>query len=214
MLLQFERSDTLGEMSNAHDDATILFYRREAQKYAARREALANPRLDAFLARLAPGAEVLELGCGGGHDAQIMLNRGFLVTPTDGSPELARQAELRLGRPVQVMRFDELTAESRYDAVWANGCLLHVPESELAGVLSRVNRALTAGGVFYSSFKAGNGGGRDALGRYYNFPNRSVLEAAFHSAGDWSELAIEESEGGGYDGVARVWFHVLAARAG
>jgi hypothetical protein len=35
---------------------------------------------------------------------------GFDVDPTDGTPEIARKAEERLGRSVRVMRFDELDA--------------------------------------------------------------------------------------------------------
>jgi hypothetical protein len=48
-------------------------------------------RLDDFLSMLPPGAAVLELGCG--QDSEYMLSRGFRVTPTDGSAELAGKAE-------------------------------------------------------------------------------------------------------------------------
>jgi hypothetical protein len=56
-----------------------------------------------------------------------MLQRGFDVHPTDGVPEMARKAEIRLGRRVRVMRFDELDSSEEYDAVWASASLLHVP---------------------------------------------------------------------------------------
>jgi len=166
--------------------------------------------MDAFLARLRPGAGVLELGCGGGQDASLMLAAGFDVTPTDGSPGLAAEAEKRLGRPVRLMRFEELDAVAAYDAVWASACLLHVPEDALAGVLGSIRRALKPGGLFFASFKSGDGGDRDSLGRYYNFPSRTTLEAAYAAAGPWSEIVIDEGEGGGYDGVARTWLFVVA----
>lgn len=199
-------------MSRAHDDDTLAFYNREAAAYAGRRQATRNARLDEFLSRLNRGATILELGCGGGQDAEVMLSSGYNVEPTDGSAALAAEAEQRLGRPVKVMLFDQLEAEDRYDAVWASACLLHVPEQALPEVLSRVWRALVAGGVFFASFKSGNGGDRDALGRYYNFVDKKGLEDAYQAAGKWSELRIEEALGGGYDGVPRTWLFCLARK--
>src|SRR5687768_16464593 len=106
--------------------------------------------MDAFLKRLPAGASVLELGCGSGQDSEAMLARGFDVTPTDGSAELARQAEKRLGRPVRVLLFEEVEEKEVYDGVWASACLLHVPRAELAGIIGRINDALKPGGVFYA----------------------------------------------------------------
>jgi len=199
-------------MTSAYDEETLAFYDREAAVYANRPPGGGNARLDAFLGRLKPGASILELGCGGGQDAEVMLAAGFDVTATDGAPRLAAEAERRLGQPVRVMRFEQLDAQERYGAVWANACLLHVPEAALADVLGRIWRALTAGGVFHASFKAGDGGGRDPLGRYNNFVSESALEAAYRLAGPWSELTIEAELGGGYDGVQRVWLACLAVK--
>ena len=67
-------------------------------------------------------------------------------------------------------------------------------------------------GLFFASYKAGAGGDRDSLGRYYNFPSRERLERFYAEAGPWSELTIETGTGGGYDGVPRTTFNVMAAR--
>ena len=200
----------------AHDVETLAFYDREAAAYAARQQTRRNRRIDAFLARLAPNARILELGCGGGQDAKAMLDAGFEVEPTDGSPKLAAQAEQFLGRPVRVMRFDQLEAREIYDGVWAGACLLHVPDDALSGVLARIWRALASGGVFFASFKAGDGEGgrRDDLGRYNNLITRADLVSAYEEAGAWSDLTIEEIPGGGYDGVARTWLVCLAVKTG
>lgn len=194
-----------------HDADTLAFYDREAEIYANRRDQ-AGPHLATFLAALAPGAKILELGCGGGQDAAAMIAAGFDVVPTDGSAGLAREAEKRLGRPVRVMKFEELDETSAYDAVWANACLLHVPEGGLADILGRVHRALKPGGRFYAGFKAGDGGGRDSLGRYYNFPDEARLRAAYAAAGDWGSLELRHGQGGGFDGVMRDWLHVEAVK--
>lgn len=194
-----------------HDDATLAFYNNEAAAYAARKDQAA-PHLAPFLAKLAPGARILELGCGGGQDAEAMIAAGFDVTPTDGSTGLAGQAQARIGRPVRVMRFEELDETEAYDAVWANACLLHVPEAGLADILGRIQRALKPGGRFYAGFKAGDGGARDDLGRYYNFPDEARLRAAYGQAGPWSRLDLTHGKGGGFDGVMRDWLHVEAVK--
>lgn len=196
----------------AHDAQTLAFYDREAANYAVRPKPAHNPRLDTLLAALKPGASILELGCGGGQDSETMIRAGFDVTPTDGSPGLLREAEKRLGRPVKLMRFEELDALAAYDAIWANACLLHVPAEHLGGVLTRIFVALKPGGRFYASYKMGHGGDRDGLGRYYNFPSREELAATYRRAGAWIDVAMEEAPGSGYDGVPRTFLHVTALK--
>jgi SAM-dependent methyltransferase len=202
-------------MSNtqaAHDPETLAFYDREAPKYAARKRAEHNPRLAKFLGLLRPGASILELGCGGGQDAEVMIEAGFAVTPTDGSTGLAKVAEQRLGRPVRILKFEDLDEREAYDAVWAHACLLHVPEERLADVLTRIRTALKPGGRFFASFKAGDGGERDNLGRYYNFPSKASLTETYKQAGPWATFEMEDGAGGGYDGVARTFLFVTATK--
>lgn len=200
-------------MSTAHDEETIAFYDREAAVYAARREARRHPRLDSFIQHVGVGGKVLELGCGGGQDAEIMLDAGLDVTLTDASPGLAAHAERRVGRPVRIMRFDELDESELYHGVWANACLLHVPSAAMPDVLGRIWRALKPSAALYASFKAGTGDDRDQLGRFYNFPTRAALEGFFTASGPWSRLTItDDQNGGGYDGVPRVWLFCSAAK--
>jgi SAM-dependent methyltransferase len=199
--------------NHACDPETLAFYDREAHVYASRTfETRLPPHLLGFLDRLAPGARILELGCGSGRDAQAMIAKGFDVDATDGSSALAKEAEARLERPVRVMLFDELDAISQYDAVWANASLLHVPEPALASVLGRVYRALRSDGIFAASYKAGRGGGRDRLGRYFNYPCREALLAAYAVAGAWSSLELDCGDGGGYDDEPTRWLAVLACK--
>src|SRR5579862_6052285 len=136
------------------DPGTLEFYRRNAESYAAWAKG-PSARLIGFLGLLPEGGSILELGCGAGSHAAEMLARGFMLRATDGSPEMAEIASRRLNHPVATMRFDELTESDAFDGVWASACLLHVPKEDLAGILTRIHRALKTGGVFYASYKAG-----------------------------------------------------------
>lgn len=196
----------------AKDPTTLAFYATEAEAYADRQRGVDDARLDPFLAKLPAGAAILELGCGGGQDSQAMLARGFDVTPTDGSAELAHEAEKRLGRPVRVLLFGDLDEKDSFDGVWANACLLHVPRRDLPGIIERIHAALRPRGVFYASFKAGSREGRDRFQRYYNYPSPEWLREVY-GAFQWDSVEIEADIGSGYDREPTNWLHVTALKA-
>ena len=191
------------------DPNTTAFYAAEAAGYAARGAPPNTRHIERFASLLAPRTAVLELGCGSGRDSAALLAKGLDLTPSDGSPEMAADAQMRLGRPVFVLRFEDLAVEDAYDGVYANACMLHVPRAELPGILLGVHRALRAGGVFYSSFKQGTQEGRDRLGRLYSYPSPDWLAAAFANAG-FPSPEIEQTMGTGYDAEPTAWLHVDA----
>jgi SAM-dependent methyltransferase len=194
------------------DEATLQFYRGNAEAYAKRTFTSRQARLTAFLALLAPGASILELGCGAGGDTAEMLARGFNVRATDGSPEMASVASRCLGRPVETLLFHDLDEVEAYDAVRANACLLHVPRHQLADVIALIWRALKPAGYFYASFKEGDGDGRDTLNRYYNYPSPEWLRATYPKAGRWSSLSIESGEVIGFDDKMASMLFVVAQK--
>jgi SAM-dependent methyltransferase len=189
------------------DDGTLQFYRDNARSYADWAKA-PSTRLVRFLALLPAGGSILELGCGAGNHSAEMIKAGFVVRPTDGSPEMAEIASRRLGRPVDTMLFDQLDAEAAYDGVWASACLLHAPRDELAGILVLIHRALKPSGLFYASFKIGESDGRDKLGRYYNYPAQEWLDTAYAAAGAWSPVGSDTGEIRGFDGKLATLLHL------
>jgi len=189
----------------ASDEPTLRFYAAKAADYAASAPQKPSRHLAPFLDLLPPGATILELGCGAGRESEAMIARGFAVEPTDGSPEMARIAEERLGQPVRVLRFDALDTVEAFDGVFAHASLLHVPRLALPAVLAAIARALKPGGVHFANFKAGGAGGRDGLGRYYNQLTAEEAKAVYLASGDWELLSLTEYEGGGYDGQRSPW---------
>ncbi|WP_336977889.1 class I SAM-dependent methyltransferase [Altererythrobacter fulvus] len=198
------------------DPQTAEFYRTRSREWAAALPRELRPELDAFLDRLAPGARILELGCGDGRDAQRMIERGFDVDTSDGVPEMAQLASERIGRPVPVMLYEELEAEGEYDAAWCHASLLHVPLADLPGILARIHRALKPSAPFYANYKGGEGGhhqtnGRDDFGRFYSYLSVADLEAAYRKAVDWADLGFVTTQGGSFGGTPTIW-HAVTAR--
>nr|WP_249159281.1 class I SAM-dependent methyltransferase [Bradyrhizobium tropiciagri] len=189
----------------------MQFYRRNAEAYAGWAKA-PSTRLTAFLGLLPRGGAVLELGCGAGNHAAVMLAQGFVLRATDGSPELAEIAARRIDHPVEVMRFDELEDREAYDGVWASACLLHVPRDELAGILARIHRALKPGGLFYASFKIGHDDGRDSIGRYYNYPSADWLDATYAASGTWTQVSSDTSEIKSFDEAPATMLHIVVRK--
>lgn len=193
------------------DELTLDFYAREAEAYAARARTVDHEILKPFLALIPVGGRILELGCGGGHDSEAMLAAGFDVVPTDGSPELALQAERRLGRPVDVLLFEDIDFDAEFDGVWANACLLHAPADALPTIFQKILRALKSGGVLYSSFKTGEDAGEDRFGRFFNQLDEVSLREALGSG--WASVESTQRAGGGYCNLPADWLHALAIKA-
>ena len=165
------------------DPDTIAFYQARAPHWVFHSGAAHSHQLDAFLARLPAGARVLELGCGGGRDADHMRRRGCVVDATDAAPAIVRRANEAFALGARVMAFHELEARAAYHGIWAHASLLHCPRASLPDVLARIARALVPGGWHFASFKLGSAEGRDRLGRLHNFPAPEWLIAAYRAAG-------------------------------
>lgn len=194
------------------DAATLAFYAGEAPDYVASGPNGASRWLASFLDRLPPRSHILELGCGSGRDAEAMIRAGHNVDATDGIAEMAAQASARIGRPVRLMRFDELEAVEAYDAIWAHASLLHVPRPALPSILARIFNALKPGGIHFANYKAGGIEGRDSMGRYFNYVDRPFLLQAYAASGAWHIDSIEDYAGGGYDGRQGPWIAIGAHR--
>jgi hypothetical protein len=91
-------------------------------------------------------------------------------------------------------------------------CLLHVPKDRLPEVIARIHRALRPSGILFASFKAGEGEGRDKLGRFFNCLSPILLRTIFEEAAPWASFAIQEATGMGYDGALVTWLNCTAIK--
>lgn len=133
-----------------------------------------------FVAKLPAQGRVLDAGCGSGRDSKAFAGLGYDVDAFDASPEMVAMASQHSGLAVRQMRFAEVEAVSRYDGIWCCASLLHVPSAELPDALHRLARALKPGGIWYVSFKYGEGE-RAKEGRRFTDLNEAGLTALVES---------------------------------
>ncbi len=191
---------------------TLDFYDDNATDYAAEASGkIQREQVLQFARKLKPGARVLDLGSGGGYDALSLIKLGIDVTLLDGSAGLAKEAEERTGRPVRVLRFEELDFKEAFDGIWAAASLHHVHTQALPDVMNRVSCALVPSGLIFASFKEAEADWHDHLGRYYAAMSSDRLESLASEVGLVVE-AIERSEGFGYDGKATMWLAMMARK--
>lgn len=152
---------------------TFEFYTKNAQDYFD--ETLAydiNHVRDRFVSLLPRTTlntpHILDLGCGSGRDSKAFIDVGYTVTALEASKDLAFLAEAFIGQAVLNIRYQQLQQQNAYDAIWACASLLHCPKSQIEYVMQNCINALQEAGVFYFSFKQGEGERLDESGRFFN----------------------------------------------
>lgn len=129
-----------------------------------------------FIKYLPDGGRVLDAGCGSGRDSKAFIMQGYSVVAIDASREMCLRASELLGQEVWQMRFDEMSFDDEFDGVWACASLLHVPISEMADVLKKIKHGLRPEGIFYASFKYGEGETVKDVRSFTNYTLESVCE--------------------------------------
>ncbi|WP_201583318.1 class I SAM-dependent methyltransferase [Psychrobacter jeotgali] len=105
---------------------------------------------------------ILDLGCGSGRDAAYFASLGYRVSAIDGSQQLIDRAESHHIKDIdwQCCSFNDLVKkdwQNKFNGIWACASLLHVPFNELSTLINTLLMMLKKGGVFYMSFKYGDG---------------------------------------------------------
>jgi len=106
-------------------------------------------RLAFLRAQVAPGARVLDVGCGEGWFACELAAAGAVVTGIDVAQEPLGRAEARCaGLDLRLVEAEPPAwplPDAAFDVVWAGEVLEHVADT--AGWLSEVRRVLRSGGI-------------------------------------------------------------------
>lgn len=156
---------------------TIHYYQHNAQTFFDGTVNVDMSSLyETFTRQLAPDAQVLDAGCGSGRDAKAFHEMGYPVEAFDASSAMVALAQRHTGLPVRQMSFADIDVQERYDGIWCCASLLHVPAAGLPEVMQKLAHALKPGGIWYVSFKYGDGE-REKDGRRFTDMNESSFAA-------------------------------------
>jgi SAM-dependent methyltransferase len=149
---------------------TLTHYDQRAEEFwRGTRDHNVRQNMDALLAAIdgRPPFAILDFGCGPGRDLKAFKVLGHEPVGLDGSARFAAMARDYSGCEVLEQDFLKLDLPSgRFDGIFANAVLFHVPSKELPRVLGELHAALKPGGVLFSSNPRGANEEGWSKGRY------------------------------------------------
>ncbi len=169
----------IGDLTRAH------YAQDPAGFWAATREHDVSQNTAALLRHLQgpPPHDILDLGCGPGRDLKTFSQLGHRVVGLDGTPAFVAMAHSHSG--CEVWQQDLLALDlppSRFDGIYANAVLFHVPTRALPRVLGELHAALRARGVLFVSNPRGDdqeGWQQDRYGVWHSLDGwRRFMQAA------------------------------------
>ena len=172
--------DAITRGTLAHYDARADAFREATRDHDVRQN------IDALLSRIEgrPPFTILDLGCGPGRDLAAFTSRGHVAVGLDGSARFVAMAR-ETGCEVWQQDFRQLDLpDARFDGIFANASLFHVPSRDLPRVLRELAAALKPRGVLFASNPHGHneeGFHRGRYGAYHDLETwtRYVSDAGF-----------------------------------
>ena len=129
-----------------------------------------------------PPFTILDFGCGPGRDLVAFAELGHRAIGLEGSSRFAAMARADTGCTVWQQDFLALDLpDRRFDGIFANAALFHVPSQELPRVLRELHASLVPGGVLFSSNPRGHND-EGWIGRRYG---------VYHDLESWRRLVSD-----------------------
>lgn len=159
---------------------TLAHYNAQAEAFReATRDHDVRQNIDTLLSRIdaKPPFSILDFGCGPGRDLATFTSLGHVAVGLDGAESFVAMARESSGCEVWQQDFLQLDLPaSRFDGIFANASLFHVPVDALPRVLGELHRALKPGGVLFASNPHGHneeGWNRGRYGAFLDLPTWS-----------------------------------------
>jgi len=166
---------------------TLAHYNQHADAFrAGTRDHDVSQNIAALLKHIEgpPPFTILDFGCGPGRDLKAFAELGHTAIGLDGAEHFATMARSDSGCEVWLQDFLKLDLpEHRFDGVFANASLFHVPSAVLPRVLRQLVSTLKPGGVLFASNPRGQNQEGWQGERYGSYLDLDAWRALFGAAG-------------------------------
>lgn len=141
---------------------TVYAYNSSADKYNEKFSTyeIYIKKISSFASSLKEKSSVLDIGCGPGINAEILISHGHTVTGIDLSEKMISLASARCpsGKFMVKNALDTDTDEN-YDAICLSFIIVHLQVKETAELIKKLPSLINPGGYVYISFMTGKNAG-------------------------------------------------------
>lgn len=179
-LLNKRELEHISELTLAHYD------QRAASFWQGTRDHDVSQNIQALLSTIEgePPYTILDFGCGPGRDLMQFTALGHTAVGLEGAASFAAMAADHSGCEVLQQDFLQLDLpQNRFDGVFANASLFHVPSQVLPKVLQQLRNSLKPGGVLFSSNPHGQNEEGWSAGRYGTYHSEASWHGYLTAAG-------------------------------
>lgn len=142
------------------EKTTIDSYNRGAETWSSTHSD-SNTWAEEFIEfkKYLPKGHVLEVGCGGGRDAKVLLSMEYKYTGTDIAKEFVRVAKKNNPKGTFLVQslYNLTFPDNSFDGFWSSAVFLHIPKKKISKALSEIHRVVGKGGVGFIATKKGKG---------------------------------------------------------
>lgn len=174
---------------------TSAFYNTYAKDYAEKIEwslttlaEIKKLNIDPFAKFLKKNASILLAGCGTGRDYRIFSQLGYQCLGIDISQGMLNEAKKRVRKGIflKLDLRDILKLKKKFDGLYCESALTHIPKNELRKVLGTFREVLNKDGVVYLAIKVGQSGvlEKENFGakRYFIVYNKNIFDKILKQA--------------------------------